>query len=388
MKAGMFLVIILFLTLYGGLHCYIYKKAILVLSCSEGLLLLVLGLLLVAPLFAELLKILGLFTVAVPLGWIGYTWMGYAFLFFSFSILLDFLQFSVRAGGGLIGLEASAAWPPSPYCSVLVTALMALAATGYGFFAARQIKVHWIQIPTTKLSSTSQPFRIVQISDLHLDLLSDESRVRRLVETIESIRPDVVVSTGDLVDMGPDRLEGFTDLFKDLKPKYGKFAVTGNHEAYVGSDKVSAVAERAGFKMLSYQGASLDGVIHIVGVDDPAVRNRVRMDGRAERAVLRRYPKEEFTVLLKHQPRVDRGSVEWFDLQLSGHTHGGQMFPFHWLTRLVYPAKTGLSRVGRETWLYVSRGTGTWGPPIRFLAPAEVTVFELKHAPDATGGSG
>jgi predicted MPP superfamily phosphohydrolase len=128
----------------------------------------------------------------------------------------------------------------------------------------------------------------------------------------------------------------------------------------------------------------VDGVIHIVGVDDPAVRRRITMDGRAEKAALQGIPKDDFTVLLKHQPRVDRASVEWFDLQLSGHTHGGQIFPFHWLVRLAYPARTGLSQVGDETWLYVSRGTGTWGPPIRFLAPSELTVIELEPAPDPT----
>lgn len=381
MKAGMFLIISIFLALYGGLHYYIYKKAIIVVACSNGLLLSVLGLLLLAPLLAELLKGLGLFTPAVPLGWIGYTWMGFAFLFFSFSLGVDLLQLSVRAGGRLLGVDASGLLLSSPYLAFLVTAALALGATGYGFVAARKINVDWVRIPTAKMGKLSQPFRIVQISDLHLDLLSDETRVRRLVETIESIRPDVVVSTGDLVDMGPDRLGHFADLFGSLQPRFGKFGVTGNHEAYVGPKKVSAVSERAGFTMLSYQGASVDGVIHIVGVDDPAVRNRVWTDGRAEREVLQQYPKEELTILLKHQPVVDRESTEWFDLQLSGHTHGGQIFPFHWLTRLAYPAKTGLSRVGPGAWLYVSRGTGTWGPPIRFLAPSEVTVIELHPDP-------
>ena len=188
--------------------------------------------------------------------------------------------------------------------------------------------------------------------------------------------------------MGLDRLAGFADLLREVTPEDGKFAVTGNHEAYVGPARSQAVTERAGFRMLSYQGVRVDDVIHIAGVDDPAVYNRVKMDGRAERAVLRRFPKEAFTVLLKHQPRVDRASVEWFDLQLSGHTHGGQIFPFHWITRLVYPARTGLSRIGPDTWLYVSRGTGTWGPPIRFLAPPELTLIELDPVPDSIESCG
>jgi predicted MPP superfamily phosphohydrolase len=373
----MLLVVSVFLTAYGGLHYYIYRKAVLVLPSGHGFLALLLGLLVLAPLLAETLKSVGLFTFAVPLGWIGYTWMGFAFLFFSFSILLDLLQLSIGTGGRLLGADGSGI-VLSPFFSVLTTAILAVVATGYGFVSARQINVEWVRIPSGKLDEMSEPFRIVQISDLHLDMLSDEARVRRLVERIRSMDPDVVVSTGDLIDLGPGPLARFADLFRELNPRFGKFAVTGNHEAYVGRDKSFAVAKRAGFRMLSYQGATVNGVIHIVGVDDPAVGRRVTIDGPAEKAVLQRTPKEEFTVLLKHQPRVNRASVPWFDLQLSGHTHGGQIFPFNWLTRLVYPAKTGLSRVGPETWLYVSRGTGTWGPPLRFLAPSEVTVFELQ----------
>jgi len=381
MKAGMFLVISIFLSLYGGMHYYIYRKTIAAVPCSHRLLLCAFVLLLVAPLVAELLKGLRLYGLAVPIGWVGYTWMGLAFLFFSLSGLLDLAVLALKIGGKLVGADVASLPKLSPLWSFLLPAFLALAATGHGLVSARQVKVEWVRIPTRKLAEKSEPFRIVQISDLHLDLWSDEGRVCRIVETIESIRPDVVVSTGDLIDAGPDRLAGFADRLRELKPEHGKFAVTGNHEAYVGPASSLAVTERAGFKMLSYQGVSVDGVIHIVGVDDPAVRRRITMDGRAEKAVLQQAPKESFTVLLKHQPRVDRASVESFDLQLSGHTHGGQIFPFHWLVRLAYPARTGLSKVGDETWLYVSRGTGTWGPPIRFLAPSELTVIELQPSP-------
>jgi predicted MPP superfamily phosphohydrolase len=303
--------------------------------------------------------------------------MGFAFLFFSFSILLDCYRLFVKAGGRLLGVDPSSI-VLSPLCSALAAALLALVATGYGFFAARQINVERVQISSQKLNKMSEPFRIVQISDLHLSLFSDETHLKRLVETIESLHPDVVVSTGDLVDMREDHLGRFADILNGLKPRFGKFSVTGNHEAYLGLDKGLAATNQAGFTMLSHQGVNVGGMINIVGVDDPAVSYRLKVDGPAERAVLERYPEGEFTVLLKHQPVVARASVPSFDLQLSGHTHGGQIFPFNWLTKLAYPAKTGLSQVGRETWLYVSRGTGTWGPPIRFLAPPEVTIFELQ----------
>jgi len=316
MKAGMFLVISIFLSLYGGMHYYIYRKTIAAVSCSHGLLLCALALLLVAPLVAELLKGVGLFGLAVPIGWVGYTWMGFAFLFFSFAGLLDVSVFCLKAGGNLVGVEVAPLPALSPLWRLLLPAVLALAATGHGFVAARQVNVEWVRIRTQKLAERSEPFRIVQISDLHLDLWSDERRMRRIVETIESIRPDVVVSTGDLVDAGPDRLAGFADLLRELTPEYGKFAVTGNHEAYVGPAKSLAFTERAGFKMLSYQGASVGGVIHIVGVDDPAVRQRVTMDGRAEKAVLQRTPKDDFTVLFQGIPMGARsspsiGSPDW-----------------------------------------------------------------------------
>jgi len=380
MKAGMLFIVSAFLLAYGGLHYYIYKKAILVFSSGHWFILTLLGLLVVAPILTELLSHVGLARLAVPVGRIGYTWMGFAFLFFSFSILLDCYQLCVKAGGRLLGVDASAI-VLSPFFSAFAIAALAMVATGYGFFAARQVNVEWVGISSPKLNKMSEPFRIVQISDLHLSLFSDETYLNRLVETIESLHPDVVVSTGDLVDMRQDHLGGFADILNELNPRFGKLSVTGNHEAYLGLDKGLAATNRAGFKMLSYQGVNVWGMINIVGVDDPAVSYRLKVDGSAERAVLERYPEGEFTVLLKHQPVVDRASVPSFDLQLSGHTHGGQIFPFHWLTKLAYPAKTGLSQVGRETWLYVSRGTGTWGPPIRFLAPPEVTVFELQPEP-------
>jgi len=384
MKAGIFLVISAFLIAYGGLHYYIYRKAILVFSSGHWLILILLGLLIVAPILTELLTHAGLAGLAVPVGRIGYTWMGFAFLFFSFSILLDCCQLLVRSGGRLLGVDASVI-TLSPLSLALASAALAVLATGYGFFAARQIHVERVRISSQKLDKMSEPFRIVQISDLHLSLFSDEILLNRLVETIESIHPDVVVSTGDLVDMRPDHLDSFTNILDKLNPKFGKFSVTGNHEAYLGLDKALAATNRAGFTMLSYQGVNVGGMINIVGVDDPGVSHRLKVDGPEERALLERYTEGEFTVLLKHQPVVDRASVPLFDLQLSGHTHGGQIFPFNWLTKLVYPAKTGLSQVGRQTWLYVSRGTGTWGPPIRFLAPPEVTVIEL--APETPSGS-
>ncbi|MFC1896493.1 metallophosphoesterase [Thermodesulfobacteriota bacterium] len=379
MKPVFFPIIIgLFLSLYGGINYYVYKKIIIIAPLCRWPTMAGIWILALMPLLVAFLENAGPVKLAVPLAWAGYIWMGLAFLLFSFSIVLDSCSYLVKAGGWLSGSQVSQLMAPWRYYSAVAALVLTLAATAYGFFAARQIHVEWIVIPTSKLGKTSDSFRIVQISDLHLGLLSEKKRLRGLIEVIESVRPDVVVSTGDLMDMQQDHLGEFADLLHELKARFGKFAVTGNHEAFAGLDDALAFTQRAGFTMLSYDGVKVNGTVNIVGVDDPAVSGGIRADSQGERRVLKRYPEQEFTVLLKHQPVVDVQSLQWFDLQLSGHTHGGQIFPFTLLTRLAYPVKTGLSRVGDRSWLYVSRGTGTWGPPIRFLAPPEVTVIELR----------
>jgi len=373
-----FIIISTFISLYGLIHYYVYRKIILVVPFGHWVIAACLALLVLAPLAVIILTRVGITTLTTPLAWVGYTWMGFVFLFFSCSLALDVL--------GLIGKAGARLWPalsnplpwPWPQAAVIVAALAALGATGYGFFAARQINLEWVRIPTSKLPASSKPFRIVQITDLHLGLLTDEDYVRRMARAIQSVEPDVIVSTGDLMDMQADHLERFAPIFEALKPPLGKYAVTGNHEAYVGLGHARAFSERAGFTPLSYEEAKVNEWITLVGVDDPAVRNRVQIDAGSEREALASSSKAAFTVLLKHQPVVDKVSIPLFDLQLSGHTHGGQIFPFSLLSKIVYPAKWGLTRLDQDTWLYVSRGTGTWGPPIRFLAPPEITVIEVR----------
>jgi predicted MPP superfamily phosphohydrolase len=366
-----------FLIIYGGLHLYIYKKIIIVNPYGHGLIIGVFCFLVISTFLVTVSADPRFYAIQKSLGWICYVWMGLIFLFFSFSLAFDLYRLLAILIGRLLHVDAST-FTLNSYNFVIVAAVLSLAATGFGYFSARQVNVEWIVIPTSKLEESHNPFRIVQISDLHLGLLTDEARIQRLTDVIRSIKPDIVVSTGDLVDVQLDHLGEFADLFNELRPRCGKYAVTGNHEAFAGVNRARTFTERAGFTMLSYDGVKIEDIINIVGVDDPAVSNRLLSNTPAEREFLKRFPEREYTVLLKHQPVVDKVSQDRFDLQLSGHTHGGQIFPFILLTRLFYSSRIGLSRLGENTHLYVSRGTGSWGPPIRFLAPPELTVIELR----------
>ena len=156
--------------------------------------------------------------------------------------------------------------------------------------------------------------------------------------------------------------------------------MTGNHELYAGLDQAISFTERAGFRVLQNEGSTAGGLINVVGVDDPAILRVTHSWLAPEKTLLSKVSSDKFTLLLKHRPAVDQESLGLFDLQLSGHVHKGQIFPFNLLTYLFYPVRTGFALYPQNSALYVSRGTGTWGPPIRFLAPPEITVIELIHA--------
>jgi len=177
-----------------------------------------------------------------------------------------------------------------------------------------------------------------------------------------------------------------------LRPRFGKFAVTGNHEFFVGADRALDFTARAGFTVLRGEAASLAGVLMIAGVDDPAWRWMGVPVHTDEKALLSALPRERFTLLLKHQPVVDRNSLGLFDLQLSGHTHGGQIFPSGLLVRMADRMRNGLTSLIPHGHLYVSRSAGTWGPPMRLGAPPELTLIDLvgtePQAGHASAGGG
>jgi hypothetical protein len=181
----------------------------------------------------------------------------------------------------------------------------------------------------------------------------------------------MLVATGDIVDAQINHVNELVELWQRINPPLGKYAVTGNHEFYAGIDQALDFLQRSGFEVLRNRNIQVGTWLKMVGVDDPA-RGGKSQDNEAlgERSAL-------FTVLLKHRPDIEKLAQDKFDLQLSGHAHRGQIFPFNLLTALKYPRQNGLYELASAKYLYVSRGTGTWGPPMRLLSPPEITLFEI-----------
>jgi predicted MPP superfamily phosphohydrolase len=265
--------------------------------------------------------------------------------------------------------------------AIAVPALAAL-ATLWGFVnARRRPAVREVRIPIAGLAPALDGFSILQISDLHVGPTIKRGFVQRVVDTANAQQPDLIALTGDLIDGRVPELAPHFAPLAGLRARHGVFAVTGNHEYYSGAHAWIAHWRALGFKplmnehvLLQHQGASLllAGVPdYSAGAFDAAHRSD------PARALHGAPPGLHPRVLLAHQPRTaDAALKAGFDLQLSGHTHGGQFVPWNWFVPLQQPYVAGLHRHG-AMWVYISRGTGYWGPPKRLGAPSEITLLRL-----------
>lgn len=222
---------------------------------------------------------------------------------------------------------------------------------------------------------------IVQMTDVHIGRVLGKEFLEDLVNKSNSLKPDAVVITGDLVDFELDKIKEDLKILKKLKSKHGTFFVAGNHEYYHGVDGILDFLESIGVHVLGNSSKTLDG-FNLSGVyDEAAFRINHPLKPNLEEAI-KHTDKKLPTILLAHQPKFVENIKEDtpVDLVLSGHTHGGQIFPFGFLVKLAQPYLYGLHQHTKNTKIYISSGAGYWGPPIRFLAPSEIVNIKLKPA--------
>jgi predicted MPP superfamily phosphohydrolase len=377
------LFLIIFFLLYGGMHLYAFlkAKAVFAFGAYTGLCVALFMLaMLFAPVIVRSCENAGLEGFARIMSYIGYTWMGVLFLFISCSFVIDSYRIIVHMGGLILKRDLSYMTLSEKYAFFIPLALSMLISV-YGYFEAKDIRTERIVLKSPKIPAEAGRVRIVQISDVHLGLIAGQERLKRILKEVKKADPDILVSTGDLVDGQINGLRGLAEMLREIKPGYGKFAVTGNHEFYAGLSHALNFTEKAGFTVLRGDAVTIDGLINIAGVDDPHGKAFGLFRGVSEKELLSGLPAGKFTLFLKHRPLIDKDAPGLFDLQLSGHVHKGQIFPFSVITGLYYhPVQAGFAELARNSHLYVSRGAGTWGPPIRFLSPPEVTVIDLVHS--------
>jgi uncharacterized protein len=377
----MSLFLLTFFLIYGGIHLYVFlkAKAAFAFGIHIGIYVaLVMIIMVFAPIIVRFSERAGFEFFARLMSYVGYTWMGILFLFVSASLIIDICHFLIYLSS-LILRKDFILLTPSARFSFFIPFLLSVVIGIYGYFEAKNIRTETLIVISPKIPVEVGRLKVVQISDVHLGLIVGEERLKRILNEVKKANPDIMVSTGDLVDGQIDNLLRLAEMLKEVNPRYGKFAITGNHEFYAGLDDALNFTEKAGFKILRGERLTLAGLINIAGVDDPQGKAYGNSKDVPENELLSGLPAEKFTLLLKHRPLVDKSAAGLFDLQLSGHVHKGQIFPFSLITGLYYPTQAGFAYISNGSRLYVSRGLGTWGPPIRFLSPPEVTIIELVH---------
>jgi predicted MPP superfamily phosphohydrolase len=316
-----------------------------------------------------------------PLAWVAYLWLGLIFFGVSLLLALDLLRTVAR----LAAPEQSMDPERRLFLAQLGAGIAVTGALGVSVAAARgatagAIEVKRVRIGLAKLNAALAGYRIVQLSDLHVGPTIGRTFVEEVVRRVNALKPDLVAITGDLIDGTVAHLGEMVAPLGNLQARDGVYFTTGNHEYYwADPEEWFAFLESLGIRVLRNERVPIGGSqgFDLAGVDDVTARRYGYGHGADLRKALQDREPDRAVVLMAHHPRQVREAQRLgVDLQLSGHLHGGQVFPFSLLVQLREPYIAGLYSVG-ATQLYVSRGTGYWGPPMRLGAPAEITELEL-----------
>jgi hypothetical protein len=272
------------------------------------------------------------------------------------------------------------------WLSLSAIAVMALtpAITLIGFFMARRVApVVDVEVPLADLAAELEGFTIAQISDIHVGATIKRNFVEAIVQRVNGLGADMVAITGDLVDGSVHDLAHDTEPLARLRSRHGTYFVTGNHEYYSGAHAWIRELRRLGARVLLNEHVVLDhdgAKLAVAGVTDFSAQHFDPSHTTDPHGAAKGVPADAMKVLLAHQPRsAPLAADAGYHLQLSGHTHGGQFWPWNFFVRLQQPFTGGLNRLG-GMWVYINRGTGYWGPPMRFGIPSEITRIRLVRA--------
>jgi predicted MPP superfamily phosphohydrolase len=311
-----------------------------------------------------------------PLSWVAYTWMGLLLYLFLLTVLGD-LGRGVAAVGGLLPKDPERRRLLARALAGAVGGAAALLGGAGAVQVMRGFQVKRVRVPLAKLPQAASGYRIVQMTDVHVGPTIGREFLESVVREANALKPDMVVITGDLVDGTVEQLAHLVEPLRDLVARDGVFFVTGNHEYYSGADAWIAHLGTLGVRVLHNERVAIRELFDLAGVDDASAGRMLQHHGQDVPAALAGRDTSRPVVLLAHQPKaIFHAKAGGVDLQISGHVHGGQLVPFNWLVHLDQPFIRGLHRAG-DTWIYVSEGTGYWGPPMRVGTRSELTAFEL-----------
>ena len=233
-----------------------------------------------------------------------------------------------------------------------------------------------IKRETLYSNKLSTPFKIAVLSDLHIHRTINPQKIEKIIKKTNQENADIILLAGDIIDDEVNKVKPITQLLTKLKTKHGIYFVTGNHEFYTGYQKTTNELKKLGFTFLENSGTSITPNIYLAGIPDwfSAQQHQIPI---SLASALKNSTISQYKILMSHTP-VDFGEQNKFDLEISGHTHGGQIFPFHLFVKLANKYLSGLYTLENDAQIYVSNGAGQWGPQMRFLAPSEISIITIQ----------
>lgn len=362
---------------YGLANYYIYVRSIQAFQPSGTikfvytLIYIFLAISFIASIFLERANII---TLGKPLSWIGGFWLGAFVYFLLILIAIDFVRFINHLIPILPGAVTKS---PGKFGFIVAVSstILVIALVIYGFINSHFLRIRTIDITIPKRAGKYSTLNIVTASDIHLSSIIGRNRIKAIVNKINSLSPDIVLLPGDIVDgdLNPVIKENSGEALRQIKAPLGVYAITGNHEYIGGVEKACKYISEHNVKMLRDSSIFVEESFYIIGRDDLSAHERHPLS-ELMKGIDTKYP----IILMDHQPfHLEEAVNNGVDIQLSGHTHYGQLWPFNYVTRMVYELAYGYKKNG-STHFYVSSGAGTWGPPLRIVANPEIVQLRIK----------
>jgi uncharacterized protein len=369
------------LTIYGLANVYICIRGWQTLPPSASFRIPYLAIFLIFSLSYIAGRVLERFTICVPstcLIWLGSIWFGLMLYLFLGVVLCDLLRL-VNWLAGIVPAD-SERYVRARQVAAAAVILAAIVAVTAGYLNTLSPRITRLSVAVPKNAGARSELNIALVSDIHLGIIIRNSRLQKMVDMVHVIRPDVVLLCGDIVDedLAPVIENNLGELLRSIRSRYGTYAVTGNHEYIGGVNEACRYLADHGVKMLRDEAVLIDGSFYLVGRED---RSRKQFTGAGRKplaSILSGVDRTLPVILMDHQPlRLSSAAEHGVDLQVSGHTHHGQLWPANIITGLIYEVSHGFKQIGRTSY-YVSCGFGTWGPPARLGSRPEVVHIHVR----------
>lgn len=310
--------------------------------------------------------------------WIGSFWFAAILYFLLIIIFFDILR-SINSSTPLYPSFATFNYEKTKQIIFLFSVFLVGGILTYGYYNSRNIKIQSLEYNIQKNCGELRELNIAMLSDLHLGTIIGSARLEDIVNKTNSLNPDIILLAGDVVDedLGPVTRNNLGEMLNNFKSKYGTYAITGNHEYIGGVEEACEYLNAHNIIMLRDSVVKIDNAFYLIGREDKDISRFSDKKRKSLNELIKDSDKSCPLILLNHQPSdLDESVKSEIDLQLSGHTHNGQIFPLNFITKLIFELSSGYMKKG-QTHFYVSTGVGTWGPPVRIGNSPEIVEIKL-----------